>query len=110
MKKIVRCLSCEGYGWYEDEFTGETTDCDWCDGVGYVYRDAQNIDHKIPLEDLKQPDISAQLEMLEGERLREMGYRGEAKKPWQQDIRKGTQGGLNPYADKQASEFRKDED
>jgi hypothetical protein len=70
MKKIVRCLSCEGYGWYEDEFTSETTDCDWCDGVGYVYRDAQNIDHKIPLEDLKQPDISAQLELLEGERLR----------------------------------------
>ncbi|MGJ3237176.1 MAG: hypothetical protein ACFE0Q_00575 [Anaerolineae bacterium] len=97
--QIVRCPSCEGYGWHEDDFTGEVDDCQWCAGVGYVYRDANAIDHKIPADDLTREDISAQLEALETERLREMGYQGEAKKPWQQDVRKGTQGGLNPYDD-----------
>jgi hypothetical protein len=28
-----------------------------------------------------------------------MGFSGEAKKPWQQSIRKGTKGGINPYQD-----------
>lgn len=96
-RKIVRCISCDGYGWSEDDFTGETEDCTWCAGVGYVYQDEQGTDHKIPAWDLRKADISARLEALEAERLREMGYTGEAKKPWQQDIRQGTQGGKNPY-------------
>lgn len=95
--KIIRCPSCEGYGWVEDEFSGESEDCDWCDGIGYVYHDDKGLDHKISQDELKNPEISAKLEALETERLHEMGYSGEAKKPWQQDIRKGTQGGINPY-------------
>lgn len=95
MMTIVRCLSCEGYGWLEDDFTGEAADCDWCGGAGYVYRDEQGIDHKIPLADYGK--VADTLEKLEQERLREMGYSGQAKKPWEQDIRKGTQGGVNPY-------------
>ena len=31
------------------------------------------------------------------ERLRELGYQGAARKPWQQQIRKDTQLGRNPY-------------
>lgn len=95
--KIIRCPSCDGYGWDEDDFTGEVDDCAWCAGIGYVYRDESQVDHKIPRSDLTKPDISQQLESLENERMQEMGYSGEAKKPWQQDIRKGTQGGINPY-------------
>jgi len=97
---IVRCPSCDGYGWDEDDFTGEAEDCAWCAGIGYVYRDTSQVDHKIPLDDLKKTDISQKLESLENERMREIGYSGEAKKPWQQDIRKGTQGGINPYDEK----------
>lgn len=78
---IVLCVSCEGYGWFEDE-----GDCDWCGGAGYVYRDAGGVDHKIPESDYgKVADV---LETLETERLREMGYTGEAKKPWEQAVRK----------------------
>ena len=95
--KIMRCPSCDGFGWSEDDFSGEVEDCAWCAGIGYVYRDEANVDHKIPLDDLKQEAVSAELEALETERMREIGYTGEAKKPWQQDIRKGTQGGINPY-------------
>ncbi len=95
--KIIRCLSCDGFGWSEDDFSGEVEDCAWCAGIGYVYRDDSGVDHKIPLDDLKQEAVSAELEALETERMREIGYTGEAKKPWQQDIRKGTQGGINPY-------------
>lgn len=95
---ITRCPSCEGYGWFQDDFTGESEDCDWCGGIGYVYRDAAGVDRKIPVADLRKADISAQLEALETQRLREMGYTGQAKKPWQQDIRRGTQGGEDPYA------------
>lgn len=95
--EIVRCLSCDGYGWDEDEFTGEAEDCAWCAGIGYVYRDVAQIDHKIPQADLRQAAVSAKLEALENERMREIGYSGTAKKPWQQDIRNGTQGGINPY-------------
>lgn len=94
---IVRCPSCDGFGWSEDDFSGEVEDCTWCAGIGYVYRDESQVDQKIPLADLKQDDISARLETLETERMREIGYTGESKKPWQQDIRKGTQGGVNPY-------------
>lgn len=95
--EIVRCISCDGYGWHEDDFTGEISDCGWCAGIGYVYRDAQGVDHKIPAADLRKAAIAARLEELEQERLREMGYQGEARKPWEQDVRKGTQGGVNPY-------------
>lgn len=95
--QIVRCISCDGYGWVEDEFTGETEDCAWCQGIGYVYRDAAGVDQPIPREDLQTARVSEQLEQLETTRLREIGYSGEAKKPWQQEIRQGTQGGENPY-------------
>ncbi|MEO1646446.1 MAG: hypothetical protein AAFR67_14740 [Chloroflexota bacterium] len=94
---IVQCVSCAGYGWHEDDFTGEVEDCTWCGGVGYVYQDVQGTDHKIPKQDLHRRAISEQLEALEQARLRQMGYTGEAKKPWQQDIREGTKGGENPY-------------
>jgi len=99
MPDIVRCLSCDGFGWIEDDFSGEVADCDWCAGVGYVYRDAQGIDQRIPTDDLQKPDVSEKLEALETGRMREIGFSGEAKKPWQQEIRKGTQGGINPYED-----------
>jgi hypothetical protein len=93
--QVVRCVSCDGYGWFEDELSLEVEDCDWCVGVGYVYRDEQGADHKIPPLDWGK--LAATLEQLEQERLNEMGYSGEAKKPWEQDIRHGTQGGVNPY-------------
>jgi hypothetical protein len=92
---IVRCISCDGYGWLDDEFTGETVECDWCAGVGYVYQDAQGVDHRIPPTDYA--IVAAQLEALEVARLREIGYTGDAKKPWEQAVRRDTQGGVNPY-------------
>ena len=95
--KIVRCASCEGYGWFEDEFSGQVEDCDWCGGVGYVYRDQAGNDMPIPPADFAA--VAEQLEQLEVERLREMGYQGHAKKPWQQVIRKDTALGRDPYAD-----------
>src|SRR5688572_13872660 len=96
--KIERCPSCEGFGWSEDEFTGAAEDCAWCAGIGYVYREG-GIDKQIPQADLLKLEIAAELEALETARMREMGYSGEAKKPWQQDIRKDTKGGANPYED-----------
>jgi hypothetical protein len=96
--KIERCPSCEGFGWSEDELTGESEDCLWCAGTGYVYRDESGVDTKIPQSDLENPVIAAELEAMEQARLREMGYSGEAKKPWEQAFRKGTKGGLNPYS------------
>jgi hypothetical protein len=81
---IVRCPSCEGFGWCEDE-EGEAQDCEWCAATGYVYRDAQGVDRKIPTTDYAQ--VAEQLEQLETERLREMGYQGQARKPWEQIIR-----------------------
>ena len=81
---IVRCASCDGYGWLEDD--GVVQDCDWCGGVGYVYRDASGADRRIPESDFEQ--VSARLEALEVDRLRELGYSGEAKKPWEQAVRK----------------------
>ncbi len=91
---IIRCASCDGYGWFEDEI-GSGIDCDWCAGAGYVYRDAAGRDLPIPRHEYAQ--VAAELEALEAERLREMGYRGGAKKPWQQQIRQGTQLGRDPY-------------
>jgi hypothetical protein len=82
--QIVRCVSCEGYGWFEDD--GAVMDCDWCGGVGYVYRDASGVDRKIPEADYGA--VADVLERLDAERLREMGYTGEAKKPWEQAVRK----------------------
>ena len=81
--QIVRCVSCDGYGWF-DEF-GEVGECDWCGGAGYVYRDASSVDHKIPESDYGR--VADQLEKLETERMREIGYSGDAKKPWEQAIR-----------------------
>ena len=81
---IVRCVSCEGYGWFEDD-DGTVQDCEWCGGIGYTYRDANGLDSRIPPADYEA--VSAQLEQLEKERLRELGYTGEAKKPWEQKIR-----------------------
>lgn len=93
--KIVRCVSCDGFGWFEDDFTGEVEDCDWCDGVGYVYRADDKTDSPIPKADYQ--TVAEELEKLETERLRELGYQGQAKKPWQQEIRKGKTLGENPY-------------
>jgi hypothetical protein len=91
---VRRCVSCDGYGWYEDEFTGETSDCDWCGGTGYIYRDENGVDHKIPEADYGK--VSGLLEKLEAERLRDMGYTGSAKRPQEQEIRKGTKLAQDP--------------
>ena len=94
---ITRCASCEGYGWHEDEFSGAAEDCDWCRGAGYVYRDAAGRDRPIPKADYSA--VAEELERLEAERLREMGYQGAAKKPWQQAVRRDTELGRDPYQD-----------
>jgi len=94
MTDIIRCMSCDGYGWHTDEFTGETEECDWCGGTGYVYQSADGVQTRIPAEDYGK--VAAQLEQLEQERMHELGYTGEAKPPWEQDIRKGTKGGVHP--------------
>lgn len=82
--KIVRCPSCEGYGWMSDFEEGDQ-DCTWCAGIGYVYRDEQGADRPIPTADMA--GLVEQLEALELVRLREIGYSGAAKKPWEQAIR-----------------------
>jgi hypothetical protein len=82
--EIMRCVSCDGYGWFEED--GVTEDCDWCGGIGYVYRDAAGVDHRIPESDYAR--VSDTLERLEAERLRELGYSGTAKHPNEQAIRK----------------------
>jgi hypothetical protein len=84
--QIVRCISCEGYGWFEDEASAEVVECDWCGGTGYVYRGADGIDRKIPEADYGR--VAAQLEQLEAERLRQMGYSGQALHPDEQPIRR----------------------
>lgn len=81
---LVPCPSCEGYGWFEDE-NEQAADCDWCGGIGYIYRDADGVDRRIPPADYAA--LSDQLEQLETERLRALGYTGQAKKPWEQKIR-----------------------
>lgn len=87
-EQIVRCVSCEGYGWFTDEFTGETEDCDWCGGVGYVYRDADSVDRRIPEEDYGK--VADRIEKLDIQRMHALGYKGQPKRPWEQDIRRGT--------------------
>ena len=97
MATIIRCASCDGYGWFEDAFSGESEDCDWCDGIGYVYRDEGGGDRAIPKADYDA--VAEELEALERQRLRQMGYSGDAKKPWRQAIRKNTALGRDPRAD-----------
>ena len=92
---IIRCVSCDGFGWFEGE-GGAGEDCDWCKGVGYVYHEAGR-DTPIPQQEFDK--VAAELERLEQERLREMGYQGGAKQPWRQQIRQGTRLGTNPYAE-----------
>jgi hypothetical protein len=82
--QIVRCAACDGYGWIDDEDERET-ECRWCGGIGYVYRDERGIDRRIPENEYEQH--AEALERLELERLREIGYTGTAKKPWEQAIR-----------------------
>jgi len=83
MPDIVRCVSCEGYGWFEDEL-GDSIDCDWCDGVGYVYR-IDGVDKKISKAEYGA--VADTLEKLEEARMRDLGYTGEAKHPKDQAIR-----------------------
>lgn len=80
--EIVRCVSCDGYGW----FNGEETECDWCGGTGYVYHDERGIDHRIPDSDYGK--VADQLEKLEMDRMRDLGYTGAARHPEEQPIRK----------------------
>jgi hypothetical protein len=75
--EIVRCPSCDGYAWVEAE-DGTAEDCDWCGGVGYVYREADDVQRRIPEADYGR--VAAALERLEIERLREIGYTGQAKR------------------------------
>lgn len=91
---IVRCPSCDGYGWHTDEFTGETDDCAWCGGIGYVYQSADGVQR--PLSAQEATAAAAALEQLEAARMRELGYTGKAKPPWEQGVRKGTRGGIHP--------------
>jgi hypothetical protein len=83
---IVRCPSCDGYGWLSDEFSGEPEDCDWCRGTGYVYRDAAGVDRPIPEADYGR--VSAILERLDHDRMHDLGYSGTALHPDEQPIRK----------------------
>ncbi|HYO88935.1 MAG TPA: hypothetical protein VER79_09820 [Candidatus Limnocylindrales bacterium] len=87
---LARCPSCDGYGWLEED--DGTAECAWCAGAGYVTRDADGIDRAIPAADYGR--LAAQLEALEAERLRELGYSGAAKKPWEQEIRLERKDGL----------------
>jgi hypothetical protein len=82
--QLTRCISCDGYGWVSDIDEG-TQDCDWCHGVGYAYRDDNGVQHPIPTAQLA--ELADALEMLEIARLRELGYSGQAKRPWEQAIR-----------------------
>jgi hypothetical protein len=83
--QIVRCPSCDGFGWLEGDDEGDQIACRWCVGAGYAYQDERGVLHVIPQADYAQ--VADTLEVLERERLREYGYTGEAKKPWEQDIR-----------------------
>ena len=85
--EIVRCAACDGYGWLDDDDDEGESECRWCAGIGYVYRDERNVDRRIPESDYERQ--AETLERLEVERLREIGYTGSAKKPWEQAIRQG---------------------
>jgi hypothetical protein len=85
--QIVRCAACDGYGWLDDDedASTESAECRWCGGIGYVYRDERGVDRRIPPTDYERH--AETLERLELERLREIGYTGTAKKPWEQRVR-----------------------
>lgn len=93
-ERIVRCPSCDGHGWAEDDFTGEREGCAWCDESGYMYENADGVQRQIPHADYGA--VADELERLERDRMRELGYQGEAKPPWQQEVRRGTRGGQHP--------------
>jgi hypothetical protein len=95
---VAPCPSCEGYGWLEGATPSESETCEWCAGVGYVYRSASGIDSAIPRADFAA--VAAAIEALEAERMRALGYTGAAKRPWEQDVRAGTAGGQDPHANK----------
>ena len=78
---IILCPSCEGYGWFESD----QSTCDWCERMGYVYQHADGSQSAIPNADY--PRVADQLEALEHERMRKLGYTGVAKPPWEQAIR-----------------------
>ena len=79
-ERLAPCPSCEGYGWFAQAEGGDA-DCDWCGGCGYVYRDGRGVDRRIPAEEYGR--VAAELERLEAERLRRLGYSGSAKRPRQ---------------------------
>ncbi len=83
---VVRCAACDGYGWVDDEDVGGEVECRWCAGIGYVYRDARGVSRRIPESDYAA--LADTLERLEIERMREIGYTGTSKKPWEQEVRK----------------------
>jgi hypothetical protein len=85
MTTIALCPSCDGYGWLEDDEAGAAEECGWCAGAGYVYRDERGVDRAIPTADYAA--VAPELERLETERLRDMGYTGSAIKPWEQQVR-----------------------
>jgi hypothetical protein len=82
---LIRCPACDGYGWLDGDGDEDPAECDWCAGSGYVWRSAQGADRAIAPAEYGQ--VAERLEALERERLREMGYSGDAKKPWEQAIR-----------------------
>jgi hypothetical protein len=86
--RLVRCPSCDGFGWLDED----EAECGWCAGAGYVYRSAAGLDRPIPASDYGH--VAARLEALEAERLRDLGYTGAAKKPWEQQIRVERDDGL----------------
>ncbi|MEO0561234.1 MAG: hypothetical protein AAF125_03925 [Chloroflexota bacterium] len=94
MAEIILCPSCDGHGWTTDAFTADKEACGWCNTGGYVYAEAGGVQRAIP--DADYPALAPQLEVLEAARMREMGYTGEAKPPWEQKIREGTRGGVHP--------------
>ncbi len=83
---VVRCAACDGYGWVDDEDEGGEIECRWCTGIGYVYRDERGVSRRIPQSDYAA--LADTLERLEIERMREIGYTGTSKKPWEQEVRK----------------------
>lgn len=100
--QVVRCAACDGYGWVEDrgedDFgAGEAVECGWCGGIGYVYRDDRGVDRAIPPADFDA--LTETLEQLEQERLRELGYSGTSKKPWEQRIRRERGDNLSKLGD-----------
>ena len=77
-EQLVRCPSCDGYGWFAEESQQDRTeDCSWCGGIGYVQRDAGGVDRPIP--SCRYAEVATELEQLDEARLRELGYSGAPK-------------------------------